>query len=123
VTNLTRSIACGGALGILAVGWFAAPAGAQPDPCSAGNAATTASQVLAAAGAYLTSHPDADAVLTEAAKLPAAQAQESVRGYFTAHPNEYFDLRGIAQPLTDLRNRCGVSLSPGHLGALLDELS
>ena len=106
-----------------AIAVIAAPTAGAADPCSASGLATTASQVLSQAGGYLDSHPGANDVLTAAATQPAGDAQASVRAYFTGHPGEFFDLRNIAAPLTNLRSQCGVSVSPGQLALLFDELS
>jgi heme-binding protein len=46
-----------------------------------------------------------------------------VRGYFLAHPNEFLDLQNIARPLTEMRNQCGVSVSPTQLATLFDTIS
>ncbi len=99
-----------------------APAPA-PAPCTASGLATTASGVLNAAGGYLATHAGANDVLTAAANKSAADAESSVRSYFLAHPNEFFDLQNIVRPLTDLRSQCGISVSPGQLALLFDELS
>lgn len=106
------------ALGVVA-GAVAMPA-ASAAPCSASGFATTASGVLGAAGGYLDAHPGANDVLTAAASQPAGEAETSVRAYFTAHPNEYFDLQGIVAPLKGLRGQCGVSVTPSQLALLLD---
>jgi hemophore-related protein len=79
--------------------------------------------VLAAAGGYLANHPGADDVLTAAASQSAEDAKASVRGYFIGHPGELFDLQNIAAPLRDLRNQCGVAISPGQLALLFDQVS
>ncbi len=76
--------------------------------------ATTASRVLAAAGTYLDAHPGANDVLTAAGSQPRDEAKSNVETYFLAHPGEFLDLKRIAQPLTDLRNQCGVC---GHTRA------
>jgi hemophore-related protein len=98
-------------------------ADAAPPACTAGGLATTASAVLSKAGGYLESHLGANDVLTAAASQSPEDARSSVRGYFTGHPNEFFDLQNIAAPLSSLRNQCGVSLSPSQLAALMDTLS
>lgn len=109
-------------LGGAAAATIAVPtASAQPDPCSASGYATTASGVLNAAGGYLATHPGANG-LTAAVNQPPADAERNVRGYFEAHPNEYFDLQNIARPLTDLRNRCGTAVTPSQLATLFDAL-
>lgn len=111
------------AVGGAAVAVIAAPTAGAADPCTASGLATTASGVLSQAGGYLDAHPGANDVLTAAATKPADDAKASVRAYFTAHPNEFLDLRSIAAPLTDLRNQCGVGVSPGQLALLFDEVA
>jgi hemophore-related protein len=98
-------------------------AGAAPDPCSASGVAATASGVLNSASGYLDGHPDANNVLTSAVNQSPADAKSSVRGYFLSHPGQALELKGIAQPLLDLRGRCNTSVSPDQLAALFDALS
>ncbi len=102
------------------VGTVAVPTASAADPCSASGLASTASGVLASAGTYLDAHPDANNVLTAAGSQPRDQAKSNVQAYFLAHPGEFLDLKGIAQPLTDLRNQCGVAVTPGQLAALVE---
>ena len=114
-----------GALAACAIAGVAAttvaPATANAAPeCTASGLATTASGVLSAAGPYLAAHPGADEVLTAAGSQPSDVAKANVSAYFLSHPGEFLDLKGIAQPLTDLRNQCGVSVSPGQLAALVE---
>ncbi len=109
-------------LGGVIAGTVAMPM-ANAAPCSASGLATTASGVLGQAGGYLDAHPGANDVLTAAANQPAGEAESSVRAYFTAHPNEYFDLQGIVAPLKDLRGQCGLSVTPSQLALLFDSLS
>lgn len=112
-------LVCGALVAAGAV-WVAPAAGAAP--CTASGLATTASGVLGQAGGYLESHPGANEVLTAAATQPPQDARAAVRGYFTAHPNEYLDLRGIAAPLTDMRAQCGIGVSPGQLATLFEAM-
>lgn len=113
-----------GVLGAAAASGAIAPAAdAQPEPCTAGELATTASGVLNEAGSYLGTHPEANSVLTTAASQAPDDARNSVRGYFTAHVGELMDLQRIAQPLSDLKNQCGVALSPSHLATLIDAIT
>jgi heme-binding protein len=112
------------ALGGVAAATIALPtAGAAPASCTASGLATTASGVLADAGGYLNTHPGANDVLTAAGSQPTVEAESNVRAYFTAHPNEYLDLQGIIRPLRDLRQQCGIAVSPGQLAALVEALS
>ena len=96
-------------------------AGAQPD-CTASGFSHTASGVLAAAGAWLDAHPDANNVLT-AAGMQGAGAEQSVRDYFTGRPQEYAELRGIAAPLIDLQHGCNAAIQPMQIAALYQALS
>ncbi len=113
-----------GALAACAFGGVAAATIALPTagaaPCTASGLATTASGVLSSAGAYLDAHPGANDVLTAAGSQPTGEARSNVQAYFAGHPGEFLDLKGIAQPLTDLRSQCGVSVSPGQLAALIE---
>jgi heme-binding protein len=97
--------------------------GAVPDPCSASGVAATASGVLNSASGYLDGHPDVNNVLTAAVNQPPAEAKSSVRGYFLGHVGEALELKGIAQPLLDLKGKCNASVSPDQLAALFDALS
>ena len=112
-----------GAVGACAIGACLAVPAANAAPCKASGFAETASGVLNSAGAYLDAHPGADDVLTAAANQPTDVARTSVRGYFLAHPGEYLDLQKIVQPLKDVKNQCGVDLSPSQLATLFEALS
>lgn len=123
-TPLRRGLV--GIVGACAVGAAVVGAGLLPAaaaaPCSASGFASVSSGVLAQAGTYLDAHPGANDVLTAAASQSPDDARNSVRGYFFGHPNEFLDLQHIAQPLKDLRNQCGVAISPSQLATLFDEL-
>lgn len=96
-------------------------AGAQPD-CTASGFSHTASGVLAAAGAWLDTHPDANNVLT-AAGMQGGGAEQSVRDYFTGRPQEFQELRSIAAPLIDLQHGCNAAIQPMQIAALYQALS
>jgi hemophore-related protein len=108
------------AVGAAVVG--APSAGAAPAPCTASAFANTASSVLGAAGQYLDAHPDANQALTDAGSQ-GPQAEASLRSYFTSHPQQFLDLKGIARPLSDQKNQCNTTVSPAQLSALLNALS
>jgi hemophore-related protein len=108
------------ALGVAAAASMPTAAAA---PCTASGLATTSSGVLAAAGGYLANHPGADDLLTNAANQSPDDAKAAVRSYFIGHPGELVDLQNIAQPLRDLRSQCGVSVSPGQLALLFEQVS
>jgi heme-binding protein len=97
----------------LAVTTMAAPtAWAAPD-CSAAGVTNTVSSVTGSANQYLGNHPGANAVVTAAKNEPRGQAATDLRNYFTAHPQEYVELRGILAPIGDTQRQCNTTvLSP-----------
>lgn len=120
--KLRRGIGGVGACCVLA-GALAAvsvPAAAAA-PCMADEAANTISAVAGAAGQYLSAHPGANQVLSDAASQSPADARSSVRTYFTANPGEYLDLKGITAPLVDLQHRCGAVGLPSDLISAFNE--
>ena len=94
-------------------------AGAQPGQCTAAGLAHTISGVTGRAGDYLDSNPDANQAITGAGSETPDQAQANLRGYFASHMKEYNDLKGLAQPLTDLRTSCNQNVSAAQIAALL----
>jgi hemophore-related protein len=110
------------ALGGVAVATIVIPTANAAPPCSASAFSSTASGVLAAASGYLDAHPEADDVLSSAG-MKGAGAEQSVRDYFVAHPSEFGDLKGIAQPLTDMQRNCGAAIQPMQIAALYQALS
>jgi hemophore-related protein len=115
--------ACAGILfGGLAAATIAAPsATAAPDQCSADQVAGTVSSVTGNARAYLAGHPGANQVVTAAFNQPRPQAEQNLRGYFTANPQEYYELRGILAPIGDTQRQCNVSVLPGDLASAYDQ--
>ncbi|MEB3063797.1 heme-binding protein [[Mycobacterium] zoologicum] len=125
-TRLTLGAAAVGILGAVAASTMTTstpPADAAPGNCTAAGLSTTASGVLSQAGGFLNDHPEANDVLTAAATMPADQAKSSVQGYFIGHLDQLSTLQGIAQPLTDLKNQCGIAVSPTQLAMLLETVS
>ncbi|TXI49340.1 heme-binding protein [Mycolicibacter arupensis] len=112
-----------GAVAAAATAGLTSPADAAPDSCSAAGLASTASGVLSQAGGFLHDHPETDQVLTSAASMPPDQAKSTVQGYFIGHLDQLSTLQGIAQPLTDLKNQCGIAVSPTQLATLLETVS
>lgn len=90
--------------------------------CTASGLASTAGGVLAEAGGYLSAHPGANDVLTAAATQPADVARNNVRGYFTANPGEFLELKRIAGPLQDLRTQCGIAITPSQFATLFEAM-
>jgi hemophore-related protein len=108
--------------GGLAAATVAAPtAAAAPDPCSADAVASTVSSVTAAAQQYLGNHPGANQVVTAAYTQPRPQAEADVRGYFTANPQEYYELRSILAPLGDKQRQCNVQVLSPQLASAYDQ--
>jgi hemophore-related protein len=70
-------------------------------------------------GTYLDAHPGANQAVTAAMGRPRDQAAVNLRGYFTAHPQEYYDydLRGILAPVGDAQRQCNVSVLPPDLAS------
>jgi heme-binding protein len=103
---------CGLLAGVAAATIAAPTASAAPD-CSASGVANTVSSVTGSAQQYLNGHPDANAAVTAAENEPRPQAATDLRNYFTAHPQEYFDLRGILAPIGVTQRQCNTTvLSP-----------
>ncbi len=130
ISTATSRLAVGavaaGILGAVAVATSAttAPAAdAAPANCTAAGLSTTASGVLSQAGGFLNEHPETNDVLTSAATMDPAQARSTVQGYFIGHLDQLGALQHIAAPLTDLKNQCGISVSPTQLATLLETVS
>jgi hemophore-related protein len=122
--KITRSrvvgVAAACALGV-SVAVVTAPMASAAD-CTASGLAVTAGGVLAEAGGYLAGHPGANNVLTAAATQPADVARSNVLGYFMGNPGEFLDLSRIASPLKDLRNQCGIAITPAQFATLFEAM-
>ena len=59
--------------------------------------------------------------MTAAAGQPRDQAAANLRGYFTAHLQEYYDLRGILAPIGDAQRQCNVTVLPPDLASAYSE--
>jgi hemophore-related protein len=121
--TVRRTVAgvCAGLLGGLTAATIAAPnAAAAPEQCSADQVAGTVSSVTGSARAYLASHPGANQAVTAAMGQPRPQAEANLRGYFTANPGEYYELRGILAPIGDVQRQCNVSVLPPDLASAYD---
>jgi heme-binding protein len=126
ITGITaRRAAAGigaGLLGGLAAATLAVPtAAAAPEQCSADQLAGTVSAVTGSARAYLANHPGANQAVTAAIDQPRPQAAADLRGYFTANPTEYYELRGILAPIGDVQRQCNVSVLPPDLASAYDQ--
>lgn len=108
-------ISAGCLLGGAVIGIIGAPSAAAAPDCSPEGVDATVSSVTGAAQQYLSTHPGANQVVSAAYGQPQGAAAADIRGYFTAHPNEYYDLRGILSPIGDTERQCNVSALPPHL--------
>lgn len=114
-------ISAGCVLGAMAMGVVGAPTAAAAPDCSPAGVNNTVSSVQGSAQQYLAAHPGANQVVTAAYGQPRPQAESSLRGYFTGHPQEYNDLRGILAPIGDTERQCNVSALPPYLESAYQE--
>jgi len=114
-------ISAGCLLGGMAMGIVGAPSASAAPDCSPGGVNATVSSVRGSADQYLAGHPGANQVVTAAINQPRPQAESDVRGYFTSHPNEYYDLRGILAPIGDTERQCNVTALPPDLESAYHE--
>lgn len=112
-----------GALGGLAAATIAIPTASAQPGCTAAGLSTTLGGVSTATGAYLATHPGADDAITNSGALAPGDAENAIRNYFIAHPNEWADLQGIARPLANLRAQCGVDVAPAQIARLFDAMA
>lgn len=108
-------------LGGLAAATIAAPSAMAAPDCSASAVSGTVSSVTGSARTYLDSHPGANQAVTTAFAQPRDQAAATLRGYFTANPHEYSDLRGILSPIGDVQRTCNIQALPPELASAYDE--
>src|SRR6478736_4635575 len=108
-------VAAGALLGGVAAATIAAP------DCTAGGVSNTVSTTLGSARAYLNTHPGANQAVGAAFSQPRDQAAGTLRGYFTANPQEYYDLKGILAPIGDTQRQCNVSVLPPELASAYTE--
>ncbi|ORA83723.1 heme-binding protein [Mycobacterium malmoense] len=114
-------IGAGCLLGGMTMGIVGAPTAAAAPDCSPGGVNTTVSSVTGAAQQYLAAHPDANQVVTAAYGQPRPEAETNLRNYFTAHPQQYHDLRGILAPIGDTERQCNVTALPPNLESAYHE--
>jgi hemophore-related protein len=114
-------ISAGCLLGGLTMGIIGAPSAAAAPDCSPGGVDATVSSVQGTAQQYLTAHPGANQVVTAAYGQSRPEAASSLRAYFTAHPQEYYDLRGILAPIGDTERQCNVAALPPNLESAYQE--
>ena len=114
-------ISAGFLLGGLTMGIIGAPSAAAAPDCSPGGVNATVSSTQGAAQQYLAAHPDANQAVTAAFGQSRPDAAANLRGYFTAHPQQYYDLRGILAPIGDTERQCNVKALPPTLESAYQE--
>ncbi|MGD1173235.1 heme-binding protein [Mycobacterium seoulense] len=114
-------ISAGCLLGGITMGLVGAPSAAAAPDCSPGGVNATVSSVRGSAEQYLAAHPGAGQVVTAAYGQPRPEAASNLRSYFTAHPQEYYDLRGILAPIGDTEKQCNVQALPPTLESAYQE--
>ncbi|OBI78986.1 heme-binding protein [Mycobacterium asiaticum] len=114
-------VSAGCLLGGIALGIAGAPSAAAAPDCSPEGVRATVSSVTGDAQQYLSGHPEANQVVSAAYGQPRGEAAANIRSYFTAHPNEYYDLRGILAPIGDTERQCNVSVLPPNLASAYHE--
>lgn len=110
-----------GLLGAAAATVVAAPAASAAPDCSPAAVSNTVDSVTGSAQQYLASHPGANAVVTQAMNQPRPQAAAEMRSYFTAHPHEYYELRGILAPIGETQRQCQTTALPPGLASAYAE--
>jgi len=108
-------------LGGIAMGVVGAPSAAAAPDCSPAGVNGTVSSVQGSAEQYLAGHPGANQVVTAAYGQPRGEAASNLRNYFTAHPQEYYDLRGILAPIGDTERQCNTTALPPNLESAYQE--
>src|ERR1700754_960968 len=108
-------VAAGLLLGGIAGATIAAPNAAAAPDCSASGVSDTVSTTLGSARAYLNTHPGANQAVGAAFSQPRDQAAGTLRGYFSANPQEYYDLKGILAPIGAPRRHYSVAVRPRNL--------
>ena len=98
-----------------------APSAAAAPGCSPGGVNATVSSATGSAQQYLAGHPDANQVITAAYSQPRPQAESSLRDYFTADPQEYYDLRDILAPIDGTERQCNLTALPPSLESAYQE--
>ncbi|MBB2988825.1 hemophore-related protein [Mycolicibacterium iranicum] len=106
------ALGAGAVTGAALFGVLGAPAAsAQPAPpppnCSAADFAGVASGVSASTSAYLFTHPEVNAFFSSLHGMPREQLTAEVAEYLAAHPQIEAELKGVRQPLADIKQRCG----------------
>jgi hemophore-related protein len=111
-TRRTVGICLSSLVGGMALAMIAAPSALAAPDCSKANVDSTVATVGGQAQSYMNSHPDGQKVLMTAALQPRPQAEQTLRNYATANPQEYAEFKQILAPLGTLQAQCGVQVVP-----------
>ena len=117
------AVLAAGALGGLAAATIAVPTASAQPGCTAAGLSSALGTVSTATGQYLAGHPAADDAITNSGALAPGDAENAIRAYFVAHPQEWADLQGIARPLANLRQQCDVDVAPAQIARLFDAMA
>ncbi|MFD6199348.1 hemophore-related protein [Mycobacteriaceae bacterium NPDC060252] len=98
-----------------------APTAFTAPDCSQERLSDTVGTTTSATRSYLDSHPGARAVFDAAPNQSRPEAAANIRTYFTAHPTEYHELRGILAPIGNAQRECNVTVLPAGLASAYDE--
>lgn len=120
-TTIRRFGLGAGLLGATAAGLVVAPSASAAPDCSPAGVSNTVNSVTGSAQQYLAAHPGANAVVNQAIGAPRPQAAADVRSYFTAHPQEYYELRGILAPIGETQRQCQTTGLPPELASAYAE--
>ncbi|OBH14618.1 hemophore-related protein [Mycolicibacter terrae] len=121
VSMIQRFSLGAGLLGATAAALIAAPTASAAPDCSQASVTSTVDSVTGSARQYLSTHPGANAVVNQAITSPRPQAAAEVRSYFTAHPQEYYELRGILAPIGEKQRQCQTAVLPPELASAYSE--
>lgn len=110
-----------GLLGATAATLLVAPSASAAPDCSPAAVSNTVDSATGSAQQYLAAHPAANAVVNQAISQPRPQAAADVRSYFTAHPQEYYELRGILAPIGETQRQCQTTVLPAGLASAYAE--
>ncbi|BBU24622.1 heme-binding protein [Mycobacterium xenopi] len=119
--TLRRRVTGACLLGSAAATMIVAPTATAAPDCSPAAVNNTVSSATGTARQYLDAHPDANDAVTSAFSKPRPQAAADLRGYFTAHPQQYYDLRGILAPIGDTQRQCNTQVLSPELQSAYDE--
>jgi heme-binding protein len=117
------AVLAAGALGGLAAATIAVPTASAQPGCTAAGLSSALGTVSSATGQYLAAHSGADDAITKSGALAPGDAENAIRAYFVAHPQEWTDLQGIARPLANLRQQCDVDVAPAQIARLFDAMA